>query len=296
MRIFINDFEINNAANRVYVNEDITGLDLPAIRTSKGQRAGSHGGYIGKQLFDVRDITFQGRIFSDTFSEAVGKRRAFQAKLPLYPKVVNLRIIDDDGMAYLIYCQVIDFKMPIGRFRGRSNFKLDLEAVDSTIYDDNAGAALNATIYRAVPGGLLFSPESPVFGWNFYFSGGQTNTSVVNSSDLVAYPLIVIPGRTTNPVLTNTLTGQVFSLVNYAVGDDAVTQIDMKNRTVRLGTTADLVNGVLPDGVGSNMFGYVGLDDWWGIAPGSNPLSLDSDGGSDVRQAQLFWRPGYWGI
>lgn len=296
MRIFINDFELNSAANRVYVNEDIEGLELPNIRTSKGQRAGSHGSYIGKQLFAGRSITLQGRIFSDNVPQALEKRRLIQEALPLYPEQVVLRIVDEDGTAYVIYCQVIDFKMPIGRFRGKSNFKLDLEATDPTIYDDTAGGMLMATITKAVSGGMLFSPTTPVFGSSFMFSAGQPETTVTNTSKVPAMPIIVIEGKTTNPVLINRLTGEKIQLNGYAVSADSVTQFDMKNRAVRLGSAADLVDGRLPDGVGANMFGYVPAgSSWWALELGDNPIGFESNSGTDVTQARLYWRPGYWG-
>lgn len=297
MRFYLNSFELNNPANRVFLDEDIEGIDIPTIRTSKGTRTASHGGYIGAQLYGPRIISLKGRIFSSTITEALEKRRQIQRALPLFPLPVQLRIIDEDGSAYLIYCQVIDFKMPIGKFRGKSFFKIELEASDEIIYDDTAGSALTATINKAVPGGVLFSATSPLFSVSTYFSSGQSRSAVINASDLLAMPLIVIKGRTTNPRILNTQTGELFEMTGYAVGDDAVTQIDMKNRTVRLGAISQLVDGVLPPGVGSNAFPYVAqLSTWWGLVPDVNEINFDSSGGSDVSSATLYWRPGLMGI
>ena len=65
MRAFINGFEIGNPAKRVQLNEQVEGLDLPGIRTSKGVRAGQHGGYFGAQFFDMRAITLNGTVVQD---------------------------------------------------------------------------------------------------------------------------------------------------------------------------------------------------------------------------------------
>lgn len=297
MRFFLGDFELNSAERRVYLDPDIEGLDMPGIRTSKGQRHGSHGGYIGRQLYDSRFIVLQGRIFSSSIAEALEKRREIQQALPLYPTPIRLRIIDEDGAAYIIFCQVIDFKMPVGRFRGKSNFKIDLEAVDPVIYGDTEGSDLRGIIKKYVPGGMLMSPTSPVFGFSTYFTDSKSNTVINNPSNLLALPTCVIIGRVSDPVLTNRGTGQTFRLTSYSVDESAVTQIDMKNRTVRLGNVSQLVDGMLPDGVGGNMYGYVHPDsEWFGLVPEDNELTFNSSGGSDASEAQIIWRPGYWGI
>lgn len=298
MRIFINDFELNNAANRVYVDPDINGLEMPSIRTSKGQRSGSHGGYIGKQLYDDRFISLKGRIFSDSVDEALQKRREIQQALPLFPQQIVLRIIDEDGSAYVSYCQVVDFQMPVGRFRGRSSFKIDLQATDPLIYDDTAGGELEADIFKGRKGGYMFSASSPVFGHSYYFSGSTVDTTINNPAESVMpYPIIVINGRVTNPTLTNVTTGQAFRLDNYSVGEGSVTQIDMRERTVRLGSESQLVDGKLPPGVGGSVFSYVPINsEWWGIVPGDNEINYESAGGSDVERAMLYWRPAYWGL
>ncbi len=298
MRIFLNDFELNNPANRVYVNEELLGLSLPDIRTSKGVRAGQSGSYFGKQLWDSRQISIQGSIFSQSVSEALQKRREIQAALPLFPERITMRIIDDDGHAYLSYCQLVKFDMPIRRRRMKSLFKIELEAGDATLYDDTNGTALSATITKPISGGMQFTTTSPQFGSTFYFSAGQPLTSVTNTSPVTVYPVIVIVGKTNDPVLTNKTTGHVWALNGYAVASDAVTQIDMYERTVRLGNVTDLVDGVLPDGVGGSVFSYVSDadDDWWGLAPGINEIELLSSQDNDVSTAELKWRPGVMGI
>ncbi|MBV1778673.1 phage tail family protein [Paeniglutamicibacter sp. ABSL32-1] len=299
MRIWLNDFELNNPAKRVYMNEDIEGLDLPDIRTSRGQRAGQAGSYFGAQIFDARYITIQGSIFSGSVAEALQRRKEIQAALPLYPDRLTVRILDDDGYAYILYAQVMSFKMPIKRARMKSLFKLELEAADPTIYDDTAGSALSAPINKAVPGGFVFNSTSPVFGWSFYFSAGQPNSSVDNSSNVAVNPVIKITGATTNPILTNVTTGQVFQLDNYATASDSVTLIDMQQHTVKLGTAADIdpETGLFYEGRGGNVFGYAPLaSEFWSLVPGINQIKFDSGSGADVSSALMVWRPGVMGI
>lgn len=283
MRIWLNDFELNNPAKRVYINEDIEGFDLPGIRTIRGQRSGQSGSYFGAQIYDSRRISIKGTIFSSSVTEALERRREIQMALPLYPERLAVRILDDDGHAYLLYAQVIDFKMPISRARMKSLFKLELEAPDATIYDDTGGSGLSAKLHKAVPGGVVMNSTSPVFGFSFFFSAGNPNTSINNSGLIDVSPVITIEGRITNPVLTNVTTGQEFSMEGYSTADDAVTVIDMQNHTAKLN-----------DG---NVFGYIAdVSEFWNLAPGTNEIRFVSGSGNDVTSADIEWRPGVRGI
>jgi len=283
MRIWLNDYELNNPEKRVYINESIEGLDKPGIRTSKGTNTGQSGGYIGAQQYEPRDVSIQGSIFSNDVSEALQKRREIQSHLPIHPAIINVRVLDDDGAQYTFNAYLIDFKMPIDRSRKKSLFKIELEAPDPVIYDNAAGAALEATVNQVVPGGLQFTTTSPQFGTTMYFSSGSDSTTVDNTSEVVSYPVITIEGKVTDPVFTNRTTGESFRLEGYAVDASAVTVIDMAERTVTLN--------------GGNVFAYAPVDvDWWGLVPGENRIEFTSGSGGDVTSASMTWRPGYWGI
>lgn len=283
MRIFLNDYELGNPADRIYLNEPVEGLELPSIRTSRGSNTGQHGGWVGPQFFGQRAVTINGHVFSDSLIEGRQKRREIQSHLPLRPTTITVRILDDDGMIYTFDAYVVDFKMPILRSHIKHIFKIELEAADSVIYDDAAGSALEATINQAVPGGYQFTSESPQFGSSFYFSPGQPSTTVTNTSEVTSYPIITITGAVTNPVFTNRTTGKSFRLDGYAVDSTAVTVIDMGKRTVKLN--------------GGNAFAYAPVDvDWFGLVPGDNLIEFTSGSGGDVTSATASWRPGYWGI
>ena len=282
MRLWLNDFELNNPDKRVYLDEPIEGLDTPDVRTSRGSNTGQSGGYIGAQFYGPRAVTIPGRVFSSDITEALQKRREIQAALPIHPAVIVVRVEDDDGRSYVFDTYLIDFKMPITRGRMKSTFKIELEAPDPVIYDDTAGSALTASITQVIPGGVQFTDISPQFD-SFYFSEGSDFVTVSNPSELTSNPVITITGAINNPVLTNRTTGESFRLAGYSVGTDAVTIIDMANRTVTLN--------------GGNAFGYAPTDvDWWGLVPGDNRIEFTSGGGTDTTPGTLTWRPGYRGI
>lgn len=283
MRIWLNDYLLNDSTNRTYLREPIEGLELPGIRTSDGIRSGQSGSYTGAQFYDARFVTLQGHIFAATIIEAKQKRRDIQNALPLYPAPIVVRIEDDDGYIYTFSSQLRDFKMPLTQSNFKHMFKIELKADDPTIYDDTAGSALTATIMKPISGGMQFTDTSPQFGSTFYFSAGQPVSTVINTSNVVVYPVITITGKTTDPVLTNLTTGQVWSLDGYSVATDSVTEIDMYNHTVKLN--------------GGSVFSYIPLtSEWWGFAPGPNEILLASSLDSDIKEATVTWRPGVMGI
>lgn len=283
MKIWLNGFLLNDSTNRVYLDEPINGLELPGVRTSRGSRSGQAGSYVGAQVDDARFITLNGHIFSGSIVEAKQKRRDIQAILPLWPEMIDVLIQDDDGRSYKLRAVYVDFKMPITGSNFKHLFKLDLEAPDPTIYDTSAGSALTANITKAIPGGVQFTSTAPLFGTSFYFTSSQSISVVNNASPNVAYPVITITGKTTNPVLTNKATGEVFALTGYSVDSSAVTVIDMANHTVTLN--------------GGNAFGYTSLSsEWWGLQPGDNTIDFTSDSGSDIPTAVMTWLPGFRGI
>lgn len=284
MRIWLDYLELNNPDLRIYLDEPIEGLSTPSIRTSGGTRAGAHGSYIGSQLYDGRKITLTGRLFASDVTEAKATRRAMQAALDvLYPSQMTMRILDDDGMAYTLQVNILDFYMPILRWQGKAKWKIELEATDPDIYDDNTGSALTSTIHVKIPGGLLFSSTSPVFGSTFKFSAGSSNDTVTNPGTITVYPIITISGQISSPVLINRTTGEIFSMTGYLATTGTTTVIDMYNHTVTQN--------------GGSVMPSVDLSSrWWGLVPGANEIEFQRGNAADVTTATLTWRPGYRGI
>lgn len=293
--VTINELAINDGQSGFFLDGEIAGLGFPEIRTSSGLIGGQDGGYIGAQFFGMRPITLTGRAYSNDVVTTEDLRRQLQATLS--PLAVELRITTYAGRRYLIYANVTKFDMPIDDSLNFAYFKIELLATDPVIYDDTAGAALSATINKAVPGGMFFSGTKPWFGKTTYFTPGAPNASISNDSTVATYPVIVFQGKLSDPVLTNRTTGEVWSMESYSVSAGSVTQVDMQAHTVRLGTTADLVDGRLPDGVGGSVFAYVSEGaEWWGIVPGVNEIELSTGSASDTQTGTLWWRPGLRGI
>lgn len=278
MIIYLNDLALGAPGSGIFIDEEVEGLNLPAIRTSSGVYAGSHGGYIGAQFFDNRSVSIPGRVFSSNVDEALTKRREITSALVLYPTPMTVRIVDDDGSAYTFDAVVIDFKMPIKRDRMMSQFKLELLATDPLIYDDTAGSELSTTLERTVGGGIDYPMT-----WPIVWEPGTQPTTVTNGGISFVFPTITLTGLASNPSVTNVTTGERFKLDDLTTTDGDVIVIDMKNRTVTLN--------------GGSIYNKRSSDSqWWGLPVGASSIALDSAGGGDTITGTISWRSGYLGI
>jgi hypothetical protein len=277
MIVTLNGYTINNSGgpNAVYLEEDLLGLDLPAIRTSSGNYSGRDGGYIGGQLYSARDITLQGRIFSSNVATLETARKALQNAVK--GQGITMGVVTNAGAAYVIYCNLIDFEMPIKRQVSSAPFKIELYASDPTIYDDATGTALTASISRIVSGGYTYPVTYPVT-----YAGSTGPTTVTNSGDVAVYPTITLTGAATNPIITNRLTNEFIGL-SLTTGPSDVIVIDMRQRTI-------LLNG------GSIFALQTASSTFWTLEPGGNPIALTTSNGSDTVTGVVSWRSGFMGI
>lgn len=276
MIITLNNFTLNDTVNRFYLDEDVQGLSMPEIRTSSGLYSGRDGGYIGAQFYGMRTLSLVGRVFGQDIVEVEAKRRALQDALRT--KSITMRVVTNAGNAYLIYCNLLRFDMPIKRDVNIAPFKIELLAADPIIYDDTAGAALHATVNKAIGGGYVYPVVYPVL-----WSAGQGNTTVTNAGNTTVYPIITLTGSMHDPVIYNNTTGKLLRLSGLTTNAGDTVVIDTKERTV-------LLNG-------GSIFDKVSADSqFWGLVVGQNVLALGSNDGNDTVSADVMWRSGYIGI
>jgi hypothetical protein len=278
MIIGVNSFTLNDptSANPVTLDEPIAGLSMPPIRTSSGTYSGRDGGYVGAQFYGMRLITMTGFIFgSPALVEST--RRAFEAAVAT--GTILLTITTNAGNQYLANCYLDSLDIPINRSLTKAPFNLSLIAPDPTIYDNSASGLNTATIVPVNGGGLTW----PIT-WNpvTWLPGGLP-TTITNSGNVIAYPVITLTGSATNPTITNTTTGQLFSILGLTTTGTDVITIDMANRTV-------LLNG-------GSILGYVTTtSSWWPLLVGGNSIKLTTGNSSDTVTGTLSYRSGYRGI
>jgi hypothetical protein len=275
MIVTLNGLDFNDEATGIYLDEQIEGLDLPPIRTSSGNYAGRDGGYVGAQFYSARPITLPGRAFASDSAGIEAKRILITNALA--SRTVTMRVVTNSGAAYLLYCNLLDFKMPIKRELFSAPFKVELLAPDPIIYDDATGVPLTALVQKLAPGGYVYPVVFPVV-----FAAGAGATAVNNAGTESVYPTVTITGAITNPVIINETTGQSLGLTMTTSSTDTIV-IDMRQRTILLNS-----GNVIGNIQANSSFFY--------LQPGNNSIKLTSASSGDVATALVAWRNGYMAI
>lgn len=280
MEVYLDEFALNDPNNLTYLDEEIEGIaGLPSIRSSSGQNVGRDGGWISRQLYDARYISFKGRIFDGkTLSEGaltVEEKRRELATI-LSRKELTLRIVTYGGQSFSATVNVMDTNFPITWELNVVKWKIDLMMPDPLFYDNSEGV-LQATIGKVVEGGFEIPFEIPLI-----ISAGSDPTVVNNSGNETVYPLIVINTEATNPEIINQTNNQ-YMKVDVVVGAGDELRIDMRRQTITF-------NGL-------NIYGLkTEGSSFWGVAPGNNTILLETEIVGENTTADLFYQSGYIGI
>lgn len=274
MIAWLNGFSLNTSLSNVYLDTQITGLDLPSIRTSSGNYAGRDGGYVGAQFYGPRQISIQGTVFASDVASLETARQGLQDALRA--SAVTLQLVTNAGGSYIIYTNLLDFEMPITRDLFKSPFTIELLAPDPIIYDGSA-SPLGTTLPKLTSGGYVYPVVYPVI-----YTPGSSPTTVTNSGTAAVYPTITLTGSATNPVITNRTTN-LFTSLSLTTGPTDVLVIDMRQRTI-------LLNG-------GSVFGSQGAGSaFWSLVTGGNSIALTTSSGTDNVTGNVSWRSGYMGI
>lgn len=275
MRVYLDDFELNNAENLMYLDEPIEGVSgLPNIRSATGVNQGRDGSWVSRQLYEGRYISFQGRIFGGEPIDVENKRRELVSVLQR--KKLKLRIITYAGMEFVTEVFVMANQMPINRELNIVKWKIDLLSEDPLFYDNSAGELL-ATIGKVMDGGFDIPFDIP-----FNISAGGEPSVVTNSGNETVYPIITISTPATNPKLINRATNEFMQVMTTVLDGDKLI-IDMRNKTI----THNGLNIYSLQRDGSTFFGLI---------PGVNVMEIQSDIASENSKAEVRYQSGFLGI
>lgn len=275
MRVYLDDFELNNAENLMYLDEPIEGVSgLPNIRSATGVNQGRDGSWVSRQLYEGRYISFQGRIFGGEPIDVENKRRELVSVLQR--KKLKLRIITYAGMEFITEVFVMANQMPINRELNIVKWKIDLLSEDPLFYDNSAGELL-ATVGKVMDGGFDIPFDIP-----FNISAGGEPSVVTNSGNETVYPIITISTPATNPKLINRATNEFMQVMTTVLEGDKLI-IDMRNKTI----THNGLNVYSLQRDGSTFFGLV---------PGVNVMEIQTDVGSENSKAEVRYQSGFLGI
>lgn len=275
MRVYLDDFELNNAENLMYLDEPIEGVSgLPNIRSATGVNQGRDGSWVSRQLYEGRYISFQGRIFGGEPIDVENKRRELVSVLQR--KKLKLRIITYAGMEFVTEVFVMANQMPINRELNIVKWKIDLLSEDPLFYDNSAGELL-ATVGKVMDGGFDIPFDIP-----FNISAGGEPSVVTNSGNETVYPIITISTPATNPKLINRATNEFMQVMTTVLDGDKLI-IDMRDKTI----THNGLNIYSLQRDGSTFFGLV---------PGVNVMEIQSDIASENSKAEVRYQSGFLGI
>lgn len=275
MRVYLDDFELNNAENLMYLDEPIEGVSgLPNIRSATGVNQGRDGSWVSRQLYEGRYISFQGRIFGGEPIDVENKRRELVSVLQR--KKLKLRIITYAGMEFITEVFVMANQMPINRELNIVKWKIDLLSEDPLFYDNSAGELL-ATVGKVMDGGFDIPFDIP-----FNISAGGEPSVVTNSGNETVYPIITISTPATNPKLINRATNEFMQVMTTVLDGDKLI-IDMRNKTI----THNGLNIYALQRDGSTFFGLI---------PGVNVMEIQSDIASENSKAEVRYQSGFLGI
>lgn len=275
MKVYLDDFELNNAENLMYLDEPIEGVSgLPNIRSATGVNQGRDGSWVSRQLYEGRYISFQGRIFGGEPIDVENKRRELVSVLQR--KKLKLRIITYAGMEFITEVFVMANQMPINRELNIVKWKIDLLSEDPLFYDNSAGELL-ATVGKVMDGGFDIPFDIP-----FNISAGGEPSVVTNSGNETVYPIITISTPATNPKLINRATNEFMQVMTTVLEGDKLI-IDMRNKTI----THNGLNIYSLQRGGSTFFGLI---------PGVNVMEIQSDIASENSKAEVRYQSGFLGI
>lgn len=274
MEVYLDEFALNDGI-MMHMDESIEGVaGLPNIRSASGQNVGRDGGWVSRQLYDARYISFQGRIFNGDALEVEQKRREFATVLRR--KLLTLRIVTYGGQEFTAQVNVMANQMPITWERNIVKWKIDLLAEDPLFYDNSSGELI-ANVGKRIEGGF----DIP-FDIYLDIPASTPPTVVNNAGNETVYPLIQIETKATNPILINQTTNE-FIQIDIVIMNGDLLEIDMKNRTVTY-------NGL-------NVYGLRAEgSSFWGLVPGDNILVLQTDVGSEATIAEIKYQSGFIGI
>lgn len=275
MQVYLDELAINDPENGYFLDDEVTGLTgLPTIRSSQGTNTGRDGGWVSRQLYDARLITFTGRLFSTDKTTAEERRKALAVVLAR--KEITLKVVTYGGFTYSAKVNVMGFDSPISFNMNLYHYKLDLR-MNNPIWYDASDGELVGTVIKGVQGGFTIN-----FGIPFKISGSSGDTILANNGNASVYPRITITTPATNPKIINKTTGKSIQ-VNVSVNTGDKLEIDMAQKTV-------LLNG-------SNVFNLIEDGSvFFPLVVGDNAMALETAVGSEATTANVYYNSGFISI
>ena len=273
----INGESITLGNQAPYFLERIDGVGSLGVEL-KNQKSPNQDGltYINNSL-SSRDISIEGIIISrNKPDEVLRHRRKMQSVLN--PKLGEVTIkYEYKGSTKEI--KAIVESTPIFPAAGRGHFyqKYLINLICHSPFWLDTYYESSEMSY--IMGGIKFKLSLPT-----KFSNRGFKRKAVNGGDVDSPVKIEFIGPATNPSVTNETTGKIIK-VNRELGAEDILTI-----STEFGSKYVKING-------NNAFHYIDLDsEFWGLVPGENILSYESNNDSIKTRVKVTWRNRYIGF
>jgi hypothetical protein len=264
-------FEFNGlllGPSTVYDLDKVEGLDLIAVREGDVARPYDHGRFdLAPDVLPGRIVEITGEVISSTWTDVTALSQALKDREGTLPLVFRT----PDGTLKRINCRCRRRKVPItasGTALSTWEFGIMFWAPDPRIY------ANNASQQTVSPASTTEAADFEDWGFDLAFGVAVAGSVICNNAgNIETRPTVTFYGPMTNPVLSNTTTGIVWSSnINLSGGETLVVDFDAKTL---------LLNGV------TDRYSYF-TGQWWTLVPGDNVIELAVSAGSGT--AQISWR------
>jgi hypothetical protein len=261
----------------VHVSE-VTGLDMPEVRSSDVDLPGSHGALPGPDRHGPRTIDMVTWVVAASEAELTASLMAMAAATVIRDDELPLSFrVNDSLPEQRIYCRTRrrDLSLPQPFVHGNARCVLQMVATDPRIYSE---AEHSSAAGALVPGGGFAFP----FAFPFSFGDPPTGSTVpmTNAGTADAPWSVVVSGPCTGITITGPGGAQIRWEGTLTASETLTIDAHPARRTVLLQGTASRFGLIAP------------LADWFMLAPGENQVSFDTD--TSTGTAMFFWRDAWW--
>ncbi|MDQ0672934.1 hypothetical protein QFZ36_000495 [Pseudarthrobacter siccitolerans] len=279
----VDTLAILNATN--YVLTDVDGLDAPPYRVTASENAGEDGGSVGAAFYGSRLVTLSGIVSATNAADYHQARRnlAYMCRIRKdsygYPTMTPFSFTTLDGVAYTFSGQIKGFKVETKR-PTYGKFFISIVCPDPAIY----GAAFTSGAVTRPSGGTVSFPLT--FDTTFEFGTGTGGSaSIYNYGNADVWPIITLRGVGTSPYIYSASRGKNMKLNYTTTLSSDVIVIDMKNKTI-------VLNGT------TNLLSYKDVDsDWFSVEAGVvTSVQFNTSASSDGMTMEVTGNVAYVGI
>lgn len=285
----MNDFTIGplqilgRSDNDFTISVPLEGLEFPSMRVSSYDKPGEDGGVVSNVFYGMRSISIPGMVRGTTCDQYEVNRKLLSSACSTnkdmfgFPTLTRFEFTTLDGKSYYFYGQVTSLTFAREGTILASKFMVSVISPDSIIYSTISSSS--GLIVRQSGTGFQWPFDWPILWGN---SSGGTAT-LDNQGSVNIYPIITIRGSATNPYILNT-TIDKFIQFNYVFSADDVLVIDMKEKTIILNGSTNLLSTKTSD------------SDWFWLQPGDNVFQYSTGSASDSGTVEITWNNGYSGV